>query len=72
MARARRRRTARRACDGGRRGLEKLLKGEVEPPHIPTVRHPTDLSNFDDYDKVTDLCDGEPYDMSSPEWDVDF
>ena len=35
-------------------------------------RHATDLSNFDDYDKMTDLCDGDPYDMSSPECDVDF
>ena len=45
-------------------------------PKVPgshSVRQPlAPQSNFDDYDKVTDLCDGEPYDMSSPEWDVDF
>ena len=44
----------------------------MTPPYCPVVRHETDLSNFDEYDKANDLCDGEPYDVSKREWDYDF
>ncbi|KAI0216531.1 cGMP-dependent protein kinase 1 [Lamellibrachia satsuma] len=44
-----------------------LRKGTLKPPYVPTIKGPTDTSNFDDYPEDVDL---PPDDISG--WDKDF
>ena len=41
---------------------DKLVKLEIPPPYVPTVRHPGDTSNFDVYDE-----EAEPYGKPGPD-----
>jgi protein kinase A len=41
---------------------DKLVRMEIQPPYIPTVRHAGDASNFDVYEE-----DPEPYGKVGPD-----
>ena len=49
-----------------------LLRGELPPPRVPTVRGPLDVSNFDDYEMDDKYLKGGPYRGSPTDWDYSF
>ena len=50
----------------------KLKDMEIEPPHVPELRSPTDMSYFDDPTVEPAFLNEPEYDYSANAWDIDF